>query len=54
MFEEEIKELLDLYELDDLFDELDITKEEVLTILLEGGHVALPPYLEKTYDETTY
>lgn len=39
--------LLGLYELEELFEVLDITPEQVLRILLEGGHVTLPPFLEK-------
>lgn len=41
--------LVDLYPVDDLFDQLDITLEEVLTILVRGGHVQLPDYL--SYEE---
>jgi len=44
--ESKIREMLELYSLDDLFEVLDITPERVLEILLEGGHVELPPFLE--------
>ena len=45
--EQKIDMLIELYpELDDLFDELDITIEEVISILLKGGHVKLPDYLD--------
>lgn len=43
--EEVVRDLLELFELDELFDHLDITPEEVLTILIEGGHVKVPEYL---------
>ncbi len=46
-FEEEVRLLIDLFgnDLERLFEELDITLEQVLTILLEGGHACLPPYI---------
>lgn len=47
MFEEEVKELLELYDLDELFDVLDITPQEVVEHLLEVGLVKLPPFLER-------
>lgn len=53
-FEQEIKQLLELYTLDDLLDELEITPEEMLTILLVGGHVVLPPWMEDTKDAETF
>lgn len=48
-YEAEIDLLLDVYDgrLEDMFDELDITLPEVLTILLERGYIVLPPYIEK-------
>jgi len=33
--------------LEELFEVLDITPERVLEILLEGGHVVLPEFLER-------
>ena len=50
--EDEIDMLLELYPLDELFEVLDITPEQVLAILFKGGHVTLPPYLDK--DDGTY
>lgn len=38
--------LLELYPLDDLFDILDIEVEEVIAILVKGGHVRLPEFIE--------
>lgn len=48
--DEDISMLLDLYPLDDLFDVLDIEPQRVLEILLEGGHVVLPPFMHKDLD----
>jgi GTP cyclohydrolase I len=49
--EEQIKELLDLYGIEEALEVLDITPERVLEILLESGHVVLPEFLERTgYD----
>lgn len=48
--EDQIRELLETYDLDDLFDVLDITPERVLEILVEGGHVVLPPWIERSYE----
>lgn len=45
--EQKIDMLLDLYpDLDELFEVLDITPYRVVEILLKGGHVDLPPYME--------
>ena len=38
--------MLELFDLEDVFEQLDITPEQVLEILYEGGHIDLPPYLE--------
>lgn len=46
-FEFEIKELLSLYSLEDLFDVLDIPPEEVLGILFNGGHCIVPDFLNR-------
>lgn len=47
MYDEEIRELLELYELDELFEVLEIDPYDVIEILLMGGHVSLPPFLER-------
>lgn len=44
-FEREIGELLELYTLEDALEAMDITVEEVLSILLNNGHCELPPFL---------
>lgn len=44
---EEVEELLELYSVEDLFDVLDIDIRRVLEILVEGGHVVLPDFLER-------
>ncbi len=46
MFEDEVRELLELYpDLEELFEDLDITPQEVIEHLLEIGLVQLPPFL---------
>lgn len=37
-------------DLEELFEVLDITPLEVLEVLLEGGHIELPEFLERDYD----
>ncbi len=44
---DEIDELLELYELEEMFEVLDITPRRVLEILIAGGYVILPPFLER-------
>lgn len=38
--------LLELYPLDELFDILDIEVADVIAILVKGGHVKIPEYVE--------
>lgn len=45
-YENVIKVILDLYSLDEVFEILDITPEQVLTLLFEEGHAVPPPYLD--------
>lgn len=48
-----VREFILLYpDLDELFDVLDIDIEDVIEILLDGGHVQLPPFLEGLKDGT--
>ncbi len=45
--EQKIDMLLELYpDLDELFDVLDIEISDVLAILVKGGHVKIPEYIE--------
>jgi hypothetical protein len=44
--EDRIRMMLELFSLEEVFENLDITPERVLEILYEGGHVDLPPYLK--------
>lgn len=37
-------------DLEELFERLDITPLEVLEVLLEGGHISIPDYLERDYE----
>lgn len=46
MLEDRIKMLLDIYPLDELFDVLDIEIETVIEILVKGGYVKLPEFIE--------
>lgn len=42
-----VRELLETYEsLEEVFEVLDIDPEEVIEILLKGGYVALPDWLD--------
>lgn len=45
-FELEIIAILGMYTLEEAIEEMDLSPEEVLSILLNGGHCSLPPYLE--------
>src|SRR5690606_2931186 len=45
-----IEELLDLFSLEEIFDINDLTTEEVLRILLEGGHLGEPSYVLTKYE----
>jgi hypothetical protein len=47
---DKVEELLDLYELEELFEVLDVTPYEVVTILLRHGYATLPPFLEDMED----
>ena len=46
-----IEELLDLFSLEEIFDINDLTTEEVLRILLEGGHLGEPSYVLTKYED---
>jgi hypothetical protein len=47
---EKIDMLIKLYpDLDELFDILDIDLHDVIAILVRGGHVKLPDYVENIY-----
>jgi uncharacterized membrane protein len=52
--EEQILEFLELYSLEEAFEVLDITPEAVLEILISGGHVVLPEFLQREdYEQET-
>jgi len=44
--ETKVARLLELFTLEEAILLMDITPEEVLEILLTGGHVELPPFLQ--------
>lgn len=52
-FEREIRELLAVFSIEDALEEMDISPEEVLSILLNGGHCVVPDFIqmEPTEDE---
>ena len=43
---DKVEILLEVLDLDEVFEVLDITPYEVITILLSNGLVTLPPFLE--------
>lgn len=45
--DKEIELLLKEYDIDIILDMCDITPEQVLTILVEGGHIELPDWTPK-------
>lgn len=48
-----IDELLELHELEEIFEILDITPYEVISILVKHGYVELPDYVRRhIYEET--
>lgn len=47
MFEEEVRELLELYSLEEALEVLDVTPEDCIEILLRHGYAVLPPFLDK-------
>ena len=47
---DKLEVLLDLYPLDELFDVLDITPQEVLEHLFKAGLIQIPPFLEDMED----
>ena len=44
--EAKIRFMLEQWSLDELFEMMDITPERVMEILLEGGHIVLPPFMD--------
>lgn len=41
-----ITEILSLFEISEILEMCDITEEETLEILVKGGHIELPPFIE--------
>ena len=52
--ESKIEFMLEQWPLEELLEMMDITRSRVLEILLDGGHVVLPPFMEdvEVGDET--
>ncbi len=44
--EDKLNFMIEQWSLDELFEMMDITPQQVLEILVEGGHVELPPFME--------
>lgn len=42
-----IEEYLELFTLEEILEQSDLTDLETLTILYRAGHIKLPPYLEE-------
>lgn len=45
-----LEDLLDIYELEELFEVLDLEPLRVLEILFEGGHIEIPDFLDYEHD----
>ena len=45
--EEAIIYLLENFSAEEIFDMLEMPLEDAINILIEGGHVKLPPFLDK-------
>lgn len=41
-----IEQILEIFSIEEALEHLDITPEEVLEILYQGGHVTIPDWLE--------
>lgn len=50
-YEKQIDYLVSSFSMTDILDMLEITQEECLSILLNGGHAVLPPFLEETEED---
>lgn len=46
-----IEELLSLFSLEEIFEQNDLTQEEVVEILFRHGYLKLPDYMEINYYE---
>lgn len=51
LYDDVIKTMLEEFSLEDLLEMMDITEQQVLEVLLEGGHVKVPPFFERYLNE---
>ena len=52
-FEKQIEQLLNEFSMEDILEMFEVTPEMCLSILLNGGHATLPPYLDNEEDDGT-
>ena len=50
IWEDQIDEILNVYSIEEALEVLDITPEQCIKILLEGGHAVLPQFLDRDMD----
>ena len=46
LIEQQIRELQELFSIEDILEMCDITEYDVLEILVMGGHIELPPFIQ--------
>ena len=46
IYDNVIEEYLELFDLEDILEQSDLTHLQALTILYQHGHIVLPPFLE--------
>lgn len=51
LYDDIIKTMLEEFSIEDLLEMMDITPEQVLEILLEGSHVEVPPFFQRSLNE---
>ncbi len=50
IYSDPLEEYLELFKLEEILEQSDLTELETLTILYYSGHLRLPPYLEDLLD----
>lgn len=51
MFEDRVRDLLELYSIEEALELLEVTEQECLEILLKHGYAVLPPFMEEASAE---
>ncbi len=54
IYENVIEEYLELFSLEEILEQSDLTDLDTLTILYRAGHIVLPPYLEELVSVEEY